>query len=100
MKRKAIGGKREEPVSRSCQGVRKRRRFRWISTRYPARPVIELTGKTEAGSAGDGQRARGSGHRSDGSFHYFMPPMPTGESMITITAQNSKGGVNTQQRRL
>jgi hypothetical protein len=37
---------------------------------------------------------------SDGSFHYFMPPLPTGESVITITAQNSKGGVNTQQQKV
>ena len=31
----------------------------------------------------------------DGSFHYFTPPFLAGESVITITAQNSKGGVNT-----
>ena len=37
---------------------------------------------------------------ADGSFHYFMPPMPTGESVITITAQNAKGGVNTQQQKV
>lgn len=62
--------------------------------------VIELTGKTEAGA-----RVMVNGHEvpvilADGSFHYFMPPMPTGESVITITAQNSKGGVNTQQQKV
>lgn len=62
--------------------------------------VIELTGKTEAGA-----RVMVNGHEvpvigQDGSFHYFMPPMPTGESVITITAQNSKGGVNTQQEKV
>jgi hypothetical protein len=62
--------------------------------------VIELTGKTEAGA-----RVMVNGHEvpvigADGSFHYFMPPMPTGESVITITAQNSKGGVNTQQEKV
>jgi hypothetical protein len=62
--------------------------------------VIELTGKTEAGA-----RVMVNGHEVpviglDGSFHYFMPPMPTGESVITITAQNSKGGVNTQQEKV
>jgi hypothetical protein len=62
--------------------------------------VIELTGKTETGA-----RVMVNGHEvpviaQDGSFHYFMPPLPTGESVITITAQNSKGGVNTQQERV
>jgi hypothetical protein len=62
--------------------------------------VIELTGKTELGA-----RVMVNGHEvpiiaQDGSFHYFMPPMPTGESVITITAQNSHGGVNTQQERV
>jgi hypothetical protein len=62
--------------------------------------VIELTGKTEAGA-----RVMVNGHEvpvigQDGTFHYFMPPLPTGESVITITAQNSKGGVNTQQEKV
>jgi hypothetical protein len=62
--------------------------------------VIELTGKTEAGA-----RVMVNGHEvpvigGDGGFHYFMPPLPTGESTITITAQNSKGGVNTQQEKV
>jgi hypothetical protein len=35
---------------------------------------------------------------SDGTFHYFTPPLPNGESVITITAQNARGGVNTQQK--
>jgi hypothetical protein len=37
---------------------------------------------------------------SDGRFHYFMPPLANGESTITITAQNAKGGVNTQQQKV
>jgi hypothetical protein len=37
---------------------------------------------------------------TDGSFHYFTPPLPDGESVITITAQNSRGGVNTQQKKV
>lgn len=60
--------------------------------------VIELTGKTEVGA-----RVMVNGTEvpvvgGDGSFHYFTPPLPPGESVITITAQNSKGGVNTQQK--
>jgi len=62
--------------------------------------VIELTGKTEAGA-----RVMVNGHEvpviaGDGSFHYFMPPLPSGESIITITAQNTRGGVNTQQQKV
>ena len=62
--------------------------------------VIELIGKTEAGA-----RVMVNGHEvpvvgADGTFHYFTPPLPAGESVITITAQNAKGGVNTQQKKV
>jgi len=36
----------------------------------------------------------------DGTFHYFTPPLPNGENLLTITAQNSKGGVNTHQEKV
>jgi len=62
--------------------------------------VIELTGKTEPTA-----RVMVNGHEvpvigADGTFHYFMPPLPNGESTITITAQNARGGVNTQQQKV
>ena len=62
--------------------------------------VLELTGKTEQGA-----RVMVNGREvpmvgSDGRFHYFTPPMPPGESVVTITAQDSKGGVNTLQRKV
>jgi hypothetical protein len=62
--------------------------------------VLEMTGKTEAGA-----RVMVNGREvpmvgDDGSFHFFTPPFPAGESMITITAQNSKGGVNTLQKKV
>jgi hypothetical protein len=62
--------------------------------------VIELVGKTETGA-----RVMVNGREvplvgQDGSFRYFTPPLPTGENFITITAQNSQGGVNTQQKRI
>jgi hypothetical protein len=62
--------------------------------------VLELTGKTELGARVmvNGQEVPVIG--SDGSFHYFTPPLPVGESLITITAQNSKGGVNTLQKKV
>jgi hypothetical protein len=62
--------------------------------------VIELTGKTEVGA-----RVMVNGHEvpvvgSDGSFHYFTPPLPNGETLISITAQDARGGVNTQQQKV
>lgn len=62
--------------------------------------VIEVTGKTEIGA-----RVMVNGREvpfigSDGSFHYFTPPLPVGESVITITTQNARGGVNTQQKKV
>jgi hypothetical protein len=35
---------------------------------------------------------------SDGAFHHLTNPLPTGENVITITAQDAKGGVNTVTR--
>jgi hypothetical protein len=56
--------------------------------------VIEVKGKTEPDA-----RVMVNGHEAvvsgDGSFHHFTDPLPTGENMITVTAQNTKGGVNT-----
>jgi hypothetical protein len=62
--------------------------------------VIEVTGKTEAGA-----RVMVNGREvpfvgDDGSFHFFTPPLPNGENLITVTAQNSKGGVNTRQEKV
>jgi hypothetical protein len=62
--------------------------------------VIEVLGRTEptARVMVNGQEVPVVG--SDGSFHYFTPPLPNGESLITVTAQNARGGVNTLQKRV
>jgi hypothetical protein len=62
--------------------------------------VIEVQGKTEAGA-----RVMVNGMEvpivaDDGTFHYFTPPLPNGESLITVTAQNSQGGINTRQKKV
>jgi FecR protein len=62
--------------------------------------VFELTGQTEVGA-----RVMVNGREvpvigADGSFHYFTPPLPIGETLITVTAQNAKGGVNTRQEKV
>jgi Glucodextranase, domain B/FecR protein len=62
--------------------------------------VIEVTGTTESGA-----RVMVNGKEvpivsDDGTFHYFTPPLPNGENLITVTAQNSKGAVNTHQEKV
>jgi hypothetical protein len=62
--------------------------------------VIQVRGKTERGA-----RVMVNGEEvpvisPDGAFSYFTPPLPKGESMITVTAQNAKGGVSTQTKRV
>jgi hypothetical protein len=62
--------------------------------------VIEIAGKTEVGA-----RVMVNGREvpmvsDDGTFHYFTPPLPNGENLITVTAQNAKGGVNTHQEKV
>jgi hypothetical protein len=62
--------------------------------------VIEVTGKTQTGA-----RVMVNGSEvpmvgADGAFHYFTPPLPTGEAVITVTAQTAQGGVNTQQKKI
>jgi hypothetical protein len=62
--------------------------------------VIEVTGKTQ-----EGARVMVNGREvpmiaSDGTFHYFTPPLETGEAVITVTAQTPQGGVNTQQKKI
>jgi hypothetical protein len=62
--------------------------------------VIEVTGKTQQGA-----RVMVNGSEvplvtTDGQFHYFTPPLPTGEAVITVTAQTAQGGVNTQQKKI
>jgi hypothetical protein len=62
--------------------------------------VIEVTGKTQIGA-----RVMVNGREvpmvsTDGTFHYFTPPLITGEAVITVTAQTAQGGVNTQQKKI
>ena len=62
--------------------------------------VIEVTGKTQQGA-----RVMVNGSEvplvtGDGQFHYFTPPLPPGEAVITVTAQTAQGGVNTQQKKI
>jgi hypothetical protein len=62
--------------------------------------IIEVTGKTQMGA-----RVMVNGREvpmfsTDGTFHYFTPPLTPGEAVITVTAQTAQGGVNTQQKKI
>jgi FecR protein len=62
--------------------------------------VLEIKGKTEptARVMVNGQEVPVIG--GDGGFQFFTAPLPTGENVITVTAQNSKGGVRTEQKKI
>ncbi len=61
--------------------------------------IIELNGKTEPGARVmvNGQEVTVN---ADGSFSFFSRQLPSGESLLTITAQNTNGGVQTIQKRV
>ena len=62
--------------------------------------VIEISGKTDptARVMVNSQEVPYIGN--DGTFHFFTAPLPNGENLITITAQNAKGGVSTQTKKV
>ena len=62
--------------------------------------VIEISGKTDptARVMVNSQEVPIIGN--DGTFHFFTTPLPNGENLITITAQNAKGGVSTQTKKV
>jgi glucodextranase-like protein/FecR-like protein len=62
--------------------------------------VIEVKGKTERSARVMVNGAEVPGVREDGSFFFFTPPLPNGENVITVTAQNAKGGVKTKQQKI
>jgi hypothetical protein len=62
--------------------------------------VIQVRGKTEPNARVMVNGAEVAFVRPDGSFEFFTPKLPSGENMITVTAQNTKGGVATQQRKV
>ncbi len=62
--------------------------------------VIEVTGKTQMGARVMVNGSEVPMIATDGSFHYFTPPLPPGEAVITVTAQTAQGGVNTQQKKI
>ncbi len=62
--------------------------------------VIEVKGKTERNARVIINGSEVPYISEDGSFQFFTPPLPNGENVITVTAQNTKGGVKTMQKKV
>jgi len=62
--------------------------------------VIEISGKTDPAARVMVNSQEVPLIQNDGTFHYFTSPLPNGENLITITAQNAKGGVATQTKKV
>ncbi len=60
--------------------------------------VLEIKGRTEPGAKVIVNNQEVPDVQPDGRFTFFTPqPLPAGENVITITAQNARGGVSTKQ---
>jgi len=62
--------------------------------------LIEIRGKTEPNAKVMVNGQEVVAISGDGSFHHFTSPLPTGLNILTITAQNRKGGVNTKTQQV
>jgi len=62
--------------------------------------IIEVRGKTEPNARVMVNGGEVPVISNEGKFQYLTPPLPNGENVITITAQNSHGGVNTQTKKV
>jgi hypothetical protein len=62
--------------------------------------VIEISGKTDPLARVMVNSQEVPLIQNDGTFHFFTTPLPNGENLITITAQNAKGGVATQTKKV
>ena len=62
--------------------------------------VIEISGKTDPSARVMVNSQEVPIIGNDGTFHFFTSPLPNGENLITITAQNAKGGVSTQTKKV
>ncbi|MDP9267181.1 MAG: FecR domain-containing protein [Acidobacteriota bacterium] len=62
--------------------------------------VLIIKGKTEPGARVMVNGQEVPSVQEDGTFTYYTPQLPTNENVITVTAQNAKGGVATQTKRV
>lgn len=62
--------------------------------------TIEVRGKTEPNARVMVNGTEVPSVQPDGTFSFFTPPLPAGENVVTVTAQNAKGGVKTLQKKV
>jgi hypothetical protein len=62
--------------------------------------VIEIKGRAEPNTRITVNGLVVGDVRPDGSFTYFTPPLPDGESVITVTSVNPKGAVRSSQEKV
>lgn len=62
--------------------------------------IIEVRGRTDSTARVMVNGGEVPIINNDGTFRYMTPPLPNGENVITVTAQNAKGGVSTQTKRV
>jgi hypothetical protein len=62
--------------------------------------IIEVRGKTDSTARVMVNGGEVPSVGMDGKFRYFTPPLPNGENVITVTAQNTRGGVSTQTKKV
>jgi hypothetical protein len=62
--------------------------------------IIEVKGRTEPNAKVMVNGKEAVDVRPDGSFSAFTTELPSGENVITITAQNARGGVRTKQQKV
>ncbi|HUQ49505.1 MAG TPA: hypothetical protein VM056_02230 [Terriglobales bacterium] len=62
--------------------------------------IIEVRGKTDTTARVMVNGGEVPFISPDGKFRYLTPPLPNGENIITVTAQNTRGGVSTQTKRV
>ncbi len=62
--------------------------------------LIEVRGKTEPGARVMVNSDEVPLVNPDGTFQFFTKPLPQGENLITVTAQNSKGGYKTVPKKI
>jgi hypothetical protein len=62
--------------------------------------IIEVKGRTEPSARVMVNGREAPMLNGDGTFQFFTTPLPHGENIITVTAQNAKGAVKTEQKKV
>ncbi len=62
--------------------------------------IIEIRGKTEPNARVMVNGTEVPDIHDDGTFQFFTQQLPDGENLITVTAQNTRGGVATKQKKV